>query len=61
MTKTFLFFINEIGWSVGIMLQSLAFSQRDGVLASTSVVTTVSNIIQILSNGLSIGMGGVVG
>ena len=59
--KTFLFFINEIGWSVGIMLQSLAFSQRDGVLASISVVTTVSNIIQILINGLSIGIGVMVG
>lgn len=54
-------FINEIGFSVGMVLQSLAFSQRDGVLSSISIVTTISNIFNILVTGLSTGIGVMVG
>lgn len=54
-------FINEIGYSVGMVLQSMAFSQRDGVLSSISIVTTVSNIFFILIQGLSVGIGVMVG
>ena len=59
--KTAIFFINEIGWSFGMILQSMAYSQRDGVLSAISVVTTVNNIIQILINSLSIGIGVMIG
>ena len=59
--RTAFLFINEIGWSLGMILQSMAYSQRDGVLSAISVVTTVNNIVQILINGLSIGIGVMVG
>ena len=59
--KTWILFINEVGWSIGMILQSLAYSQRDGVLSAISIVTTVNNILQILFNGLSIGIGVMVG
>lgn len=61
MKKSYLLFINEIGFALGNMLQSLAFSQRDGVLSAISVLTTVSNIIMILIQGLSVGIGVIVG
>ena len=60
-SKGWLLFINEIGFSVGTVMQSLAFSQRDGVLSSISIVTTISNIFMILINGLSVGIGVMVG
>lgn len=56
-----LLFINEIGYGVGSVLQSMAFSQRDSVLSSISIVTTVSNIFFILIQGLSVGIGVMVG
>lgn len=59
--KSYLLFINEIGFAVGNMLQSLAFSQRDGVLSAISVLTTVSNITIILIQGLAVGIGVIVG
>ena len=61
LNKSYLFFINELGFACGNMLQSLAFSQRDGVLSSISVLTTVSNIIIILIQGLAVGIGVMVG
>ncbi len=59
--KGFMLFINEIGYSVGTMLQSLAFSQRDGVLSAISILTTVTNIMTILIQGLSTAIGVMVG
>lgn len=59
--KTFILFFNEVCWALGMILQSLAYSQRDGVLSAISIVTTVNNIIQILINGLSIGVGVLIG
>lgn len=61
LNKSYLLFINELGFAVGNMLQSLAFSQRDGVLSAISVLTTVSNITIILIQGLAVGIGVIVG
>lgn len=61
LNKSYLLFINEIGYAVGNMLQSLAFSQRDGVLSAISVLTTVSNITIILIQGLAVGIGVIIG
>ena len=61
LSKSYLLFINEIGFALGNILQTLAFSQRDGVLAAISVLTTISNIITILIQGLSVGIGVIVG
>ncbi len=60
-SKGWLLFINEVGYATGVMLQSLAFSQRDSVLSSISIVTTISNIFMILINGVSVGIGVMVG
>ena len=59
--KTWALFINEIGFAVGMMLQSLAFSQRDGVLSSISIVSVVSEIFGVFGNGLAVGIGVIVG
>ena len=59
--KTAILFINEVGWSLGMILQSMAYSQRDSVLSAISVVSTVNNVIQILINSLSIGIGVMIG
>ena len=59
--KTWALFVNEIGFAVGMMLQSLAFSQRDGVLSSISIVSTVSEIFGVFGNGLAVGIGVIVG
>lgn len=59
--KTWPLFINEMGFAVGMMLQSLAFSQRDGVLSSISIVSTVSEIFAAFGNGLAVGIGVIVG
>ncbi len=59
--KGFLLFINEIGYSVGTILQTLALSQRDGVLSAISILTTVTNIMTILIQGLSTAIGVMVG
>lgn len=61
LSKSYLLFINEVGFALGNILQTLAFSQRDGVLAAISVLTTISNIITILIQGLSVGIGVIVG
>ena len=50
-----------MGFAVGMMLQSLAFSQRDGVLSSISIVSTVSEIFAAFGNGLAVGIGVIVG
>lgn len=61
LSKSYLLFINEIGFAVGNILQTLAFSQRDSVLSAISILTTISNIITILIQGLSTGIGVIVG
>ena len=59
--KGLLLFINEIGYSVGTILQTLALSQRDGVLSAISILSTVTNIMTILIQGLSTAIGVMVG
>lgn len=59
--KGWLLFINELGYAAGTMLQSLAFSQRDGVLSSISIVSTLSSILGVLITGISVGIGVMVG
>lgn len=59
--KSIFLFVNEMGFTVGVILQSLAYSQRDGVLSAISIITTISNIFQILINSLSVGIGVIVG
>ena len=59
--KTWALFINEIGFAIGMMLQSLAFSQRDDVLSSISIVSTVSEIFGVFGNGLAVGIGVIIG
>lgn len=59
--KGFLLFINEIGYSLGTILQTLALSQRDGVLSAISILSTVTNIMTILIQGLSTAIGVMVG
>ena len=44
-----------------MVFQNLAFSQRDGVLSSISIVSTVTNILSVLFTGLSTGIGVMVG
>ncbi len=61
LSKSYLLFINEIGFAVGNILQTLAFSQRDGVLSAISILSTITNIIMILIQGLSTGIGVIVG
>lgn len=59
--KTIFLFINEIGFAIGMMLQSLAFSQRDGVLSSISITYTVSEVFSIFASGFSVAIGVLVG
>ena len=59
--KGSLLFINEIGYSLGTMLQTLAFSQRNSVLSAISILSTVTNIMTILIQGLSTAIGVMVG
>lgn len=61
LNKSYLLFINELGFALGNILQTLAFSQRDSVLSAISVLSTISNIITILSQGLAVGIGVMVG
>ena len=61
LSKGSLLFINELGFAVGTMLQSLAFSQRDSVLSAISILTTVTNVMTILIQGLSTAIGVMVG
>lgn len=56
-----LLFINEIGFAFGTIAQSLAFSQRDGVLSAISILTTVTNVMTILIQGLSAAIGVILG
>lgn len=54
-------FFNELFWSGGQVLMTLALSQRDGVLSALSIVSTMSNIFAVVFQGLAIGIGVMVG
>lgn len=59
--KSTLFLLNELFWVFGIILLSLAYAQRDNVLSALSIVSSISNIFNIIFQGLSIGIGVLVG
>jgi len=59
--KTTFLFINEMGFAAGMMLQSLAFSQRDNVLSSISIVTTITEVFAMFGTGLNVSIGVIVG
>jgi len=59
--KSIYLFINEMGFAIGMLLQNLAFSQRDGVLSSISIQSTVINIVITFVSGFSIGVGVMIG
>jgi putative MATE family efflux protein len=54
-------FINEIFWVSGMTMISLAYAQRNEVLSALSIVNTMSNIFNIVFQGLSIAIGVMVG
>lgn len=59
--KSIIFLANELFWVVGTILLSLAYAQRNGVLSALSVVNSMGNIFNIIFQGLSIGIGVLVG
>ena len=59
--KSVLLFVNEIFWVTGMVMVSLAYSQRDGVLSSLSIVSTMGDVFSIVFQGLSVGIGVLVG
>ena len=59
--KSLPLFFNELFWSSGQVLMTLALSQRNGVLSALSIVSTMSNIFSIIFQGLAIGIGVMVG
>ena len=59
--KGVVFLFNELLWVVGMTMLSLAYAQRENVLSALSVVNSISNIFNIIFQGLSIGIGVLVG
>lgn len=59
--KSIPLFINEAMWSTGMIMLSLAYAQRDSVLSALSVVSTVSEVFNIIFQGLCVGIGVMVG
>ena len=59
--KGIVFLANELFWVIGMTLLSLAYAQRENVLSSLSVVSSIGNIFNIIFQGLSIGIGVIVG
>lgn len=59
--KSWPLFLNEILWVSGMVMISLAYAQRDSVLSTLSVVSTMSDIFGIVFQGLSVGIGIMVG
>ena len=59
--KGIVFLANELFWVIGMTLLSLAYAQRENVLSALSVVNSIGNIFNILFQGLSIGIGVMVG
>ena len=59
--KGLVFLANELFWVIGMTLLSLAYAQRESVLSALSVVSSIGNIFNIIFQGLSIGIGVMVG
>ncbi len=59
--KSFPLFINEVLWAGGMIMLSLAYAQREGVLSALSIVSTMTDIFAIVFQGLSVGIGVMVG
>ena len=59
--KGFPLLINELLWSSGMVMVSLAYASRPNVLAAFGVVNTMSNLFMILFIGLSVGISVMVG
>jgi len=59
--KGIVFLANELFWVIGMTLLSLAYARREDVLSALSVVGSVGNIFNIIFQGLSIGIGVIVG
>lgn len=59
--KGLVFLANELLWVIGMTMLSLAYAQRENVLSALSVVSSISNIFNIIFQGLSIGIGVLVG
>lgn len=59
--KGIVFLANELFWVIGMTLLSLAYAQRENVLSALSVVSSIGNIFNIIFQGLSIGIGVMVG
>ena len=59
--KGLVFLANELLWVFGMTMLSLAYAQRENVLSALSVVNSISNIFNIIFQGLSIGIGVLVG
>lgn len=59
--KSILFLGNELLWVFGMTFLSLSYAQRSGVLSALSVVNSMSNVFNIIFQGLSIGIGVLVG
>lgn len=59
--KGLVFLANELLWVIGMTMLSLAYAQRENVLSALSVVNSISNIFNIIFQGLSIGIGVLVG
>ena len=59
--KSFPLFFNEVLWAGGMVMLSLAYAQRDGVLSALSIVYTMTDIFGIVFQGLSVGIGVMVG
>lgn len=59
--KGFPLLINELLWSSGMVMVSLAYASRPNVLAAFGVVNTMGNLFMILFIGLSVGISVMVG
>jgi len=54
-------FVNELLWASGMVLLSLAYSQKGNVLSALAIVSTMTDIFGIVFQGLSVGIGVMVG
>ena len=61
--KGLVFLANELFWVVGMTLLSLSYAQRkdNDILDALAIVSTISNIFTIIFQGLSVGIGVMVG
>ena len=59
--KTSVMLTNEILWSGGIVFQQLALASRINVLSTLSIVSTTTEIFNIIWAGLAVGVGVLLG